>query len=242
MTPEDTTTGTLLGGRVTYTQPVRGFRSGIEPVLLAASIPAKTGQRVLEAGTGAGAGLLCLAARVPEIAGVGVEYDPAMAAIAERNFAANGFSGLQVACADIVGFRSPVPFDHAFSNPPYHTEAGAVSPVPARALAKLAMPNMIESWIKALAGVVRHHGTISLILPATRLDQALTGFGAAKCGAVQIRPLWPRPGKEAKLIIVQASRGRRSPLRLLPGIVLHKDQNGFTESAAAILEQGQILD
>ena len=59
----DTTEGTLLGGRVRYAQPARGYRTGIEPVLLAAAVPAVPGQAVLEAGTGAGAALLCLAAR-----------------------------------------------------------------------------------------------------------------------------------------------------------------------------------
>ncbi|HLB98700.1 MAG TPA: SAM-dependent methyltransferase, partial [Acetobacteraceae bacterium] len=58
------TEGHLLGGRVRYAQPREGFRSGIEPVMLAAAVPARTGERVLEAGSGAGAALLCLAARV----------------------------------------------------------------------------------------------------------------------------------------------------------------------------------
>ena len=33
-----------------YVQPRRGFRSSLEPVLLAAAIPARSGQRVLEGG------------------------------------------------------------------------------------------------------------------------------------------------------------------------------------------------
>ena len=45
----------LLGGRVPYVQPTHGHRSGIEPVLLAASIPARAGHMVLEGGAGAGA-------------------------------------------------------------------------------------------------------------------------------------------------------------------------------------------
>ena len=69
----DVTEGHLLGGRVRYAQPRVGYRTGIEPVLLAAAVAARAGERVLEAGCGAGAGLLCLAARVPGITGLGVE-------------------------------------------------------------------------------------------------------------------------------------------------------------------------
>jgi len=86
------TTGSLLAGRVVYSQPRRGFRSGIEPVLLAAAVPARAQERVIEAGCGAGAGLLCLAARLPGIGGLGIERDPALAALAARNIAANGWA------------------------------------------------------------------------------------------------------------------------------------------------------
>ena len=84
------TGGYLLGGRVRYAQPRQGFRSGIEPVLLAAAVPARAGERVLEGGTGAGAALLCLAARVPGVHGVGIERDGTLVSLARRNASANG--------------------------------------------------------------------------------------------------------------------------------------------------------
>ena len=90
------TRGNLLGGRVSYAQPARGFRSGIEPVLLAAAIPARPGERILEGGSGAGAALLCLAARVGQVQGVGIEQDPALASI-----------GAAVHFLDIGGIPAP---------------------------------------------------------------------------------------------------------------------------------------
>ena len=54
----------LLGGKVRLRQPRDGYRAAIDPVLLAASVPAKPGERVLDLGTGAGAAALCLMARV----------------------------------------------------------------------------------------------------------------------------------------------------------------------------------
>ncbi|MEL6264223.1 MAG: methyltransferase, partial [Pseudomonadota bacterium] len=55
----------LLGGRVGLTQPRQGYRAATDPVLLAAAVPAAAGETVLELGIGAGAAVLCLAARVP---------------------------------------------------------------------------------------------------------------------------------------------------------------------------------
>src|SRR5690242_14131068 len=106
----------LLGGRVRHAQPRRGFRSGIEPVLLAAAIPAKPGQRVLEGGCGAGAALLCLAARVATVRGVGIEQDPALVALARRNAADNERSGLTFIAGDVAADSDAGRFDHAFAN------------------------------------------------------------------------------------------------------------------------------
>ena len=82
--------GTLLGGRVRHAQPHLGHRTGLEPVLLAACVPARPGQRVLEGGTGVGSALLCLAVRVPGLVGRGIERDAVMAELARGTIAANG--------------------------------------------------------------------------------------------------------------------------------------------------------
>ena len=44
----------FLGGRLRIAQPRAGYRAGIDPVLFAASIPARAGQSVLELGCGSG--------------------------------------------------------------------------------------------------------------------------------------------------------------------------------------------
>src|SRR3984885_6816930 len=91
-----TTEGHLLGGRILYCQPALGFRSGIEPVLLAASIPARAREHVLGARTGAGAVLLCLAARVPGVCATGVEKESVMAELAVANARANRFPDISI--------------------------------------------------------------------------------------------------------------------------------------------------
>jgi hypothetical protein len=55
----------LLGGRIRLNQPAAGYRVAIDPVFLAAAVPAEPHQLVLDVGCGAGGAMLCLAARVP---------------------------------------------------------------------------------------------------------------------------------------------------------------------------------
>jgi tRNA1(Val) A37 N6-methylase TrmN6 len=64
----ETTEDFLLGGRVRLEQPAVGLRAAIDAVLLAAAIPARAPEAVLELGCGTGAALLCLAARLPGLA------------------------------------------------------------------------------------------------------------------------------------------------------------------------------
>jgi tRNA1Val (adenine37-N6)-methyltransferase len=239
---EAVTHGHLLGGRVRYAQPRRGFRTGIEPVLLAAAVPAQGGQRVIEGGTGAGAALLCFAARVPGLIGVGIERDPALAALAARNITANGFAErLSVLPADLAALPEAGYFDHACANPPWHDPAGTASLDEAREAAKRSNPELLPIWAGQLASRLRPGATLTLILPATLLSEGLSALAAARCASPIIFPLWPKPGRAAKLVLLQARKGGAGSCRVLPGLVLHRAEGGYTAEAEAILREGGAL-
>lgn len=236
-----TTTGTLLGGAVLLAQHEAGHRSGIEPVLLAALVPARPGQRVLEGGTGAGAALLCLARRVPDLIGVGIEQEPGMAALARSNFTDNAMPTLSVLEGDLAVVEACGPFDHAMANPPWHHPNTTLSADPARALARHARPGLMSLWAMRLARGLRHRGTLSFITGAGTLSECLAAFSAAGCGSHVIVPLWPRAGRACKLVLLQGVRGGRSPTRLLPGLVLHEGSGGYTEAAEDVLRGGHKI-
>lgn len=239
--PSALTAGHLLGGRVRYAQLRTGFRTGLEPVLLAAAVPARAGERVLEAGSGAGAGLLCLAARVPGVTGVGVERDAAQVAVAAANAAANGWNSLSFVAAEIERAEALGTFDHALSNPPYHAPEGTRSPQPEREAAKRRHESLLAEWAASLAARLHHGGTLTLILPAGVVPQALAALAAARCPARALLPLWPRTGQAAKLVLLQGVKDGRTPLRLLAGLVLHAEGGGFTAAAEAVLRDGTAL-
>jgi tRNA1(Val) A37 N6-methylase TrmN6 len=230
----------LLGGRLLYAQPAIGFRTGIEPVLLAASVPASAGERVVEAGTGAGAGLLCMMARVGGLTCIGIERDPAMAALARHNFDANGFGDACVECADLAAWRCATPYHHAFANPPWH-RGGTPSPEPRREQAKQAYAGLLEEWLKTLACGLRRRGTLSVIVPAGLAAEAIAAMQAAQCAEQTLIPLWPHARRAAKLVIVRGIRGGRGGTTLHPGLALHEAGGAYTQAARMILEDGEPL-
>lgn len=232
----------LLDGRVLLRQPARGFRAGLDAVLLAAAVPARPGERVLEAGSGSGAGFLCLAARVPGLRIVAVERQPALAALARENAVANGLdTQVEVVEGDIGDAalaRALGPFDHGFANPPYWS--GGTPPPTADRRAATHELQPLERWVRFLAAGLRHKGSVTLVLPAARFDAAAAALRAAGCGGLGLLPLWPRAGLAAKRVLLSGRAGDRGPARILPGLVLH-EAGGFSAAAERVLRGAEAL-
>ena len=236
------TDDTLLDGRVRLRQPRQGLRAGHDAVLLAAAIPAKPGQVVLEAGCGSGAAFLCLMARVPQLTIIAVERDPMLAALARDNAALNGWADrVTVIVGDVADavLRHALPrYDHAFANPPYWP-AGTPPPGALRAGATHADAVPLSAWAGLLATGLPMRGSVTLVLPAARFADGLAALAEAGCGSPALLPLWPRAGVAAKRVLLAARRGGKGPGRVLPGLVLHGEA-GPTAEADAALRGGAI--
>ena len=235
----DTIRSGFLGGRLSLAQPRRGYRAGMDAALLAAACDAKAGQRVVEAGCGAGAALLSAAVRRPESIFVGIERDPDALVLCRDNIAANGLSERVQALGGEVSRKLSAlglePFDAALANPPFFDDPDAIrGPAPEREGAWIA-DGGLEAWTRFLLKAVREGGTITLIHRADRLADilALLGKGA---GSFRIRPVQPFADEPAKRVLVRAVKTGKAPLALLPPFVLHDRSGGkHTEEADAIL-------
>ena len=148
----------------------------------------------------------CLAARVPGVHVVGVEQDGRVAALARENIAANGFPLATVDTCDVLDLAPGPRFDHAMANPPWHDPAGPASPSPGRDAAKRARPGLLPAWCAALARAVCPGGSLTVLVPAALVDQALGALAQAGCGDPHLLPLWPRAGQDAKLLLLRGVR------------------------------------
>lgn len=229
------THGTLLNGKVRYAQPRSGYRTGIEPVLLAAAVPAQPGDRVLEAGCGAGAGLLCLLWRVAGLHATGIELQPDLAAIARDNLADNGLHAT-VQVGDVTTASMPTPVEHAFANPPWHDPAATRPPNACRATATHG--SGLDDWIGALAAVAT--GTITLVLPAAAAAGAIRLLRVAGLERTGVTHLLPRAGRTGKIALVQGLVGG-VPGHRTATLILHREDGGYTEETDAVLRHGAGL-
>jgi tRNA1(Val) A37 N6-methylase TrmN6 len=236
---------TLLGGRVRLRQPERGYRVAIDPVLLAAAVPAAAGETVLDIGCGTGAAALCLARRIAGVRVTGIERERDLVRLANDNVLLNALGGL--VSAMVGDLLRPPPriepgtFHHVMANPPFLEAARATAPAdPGRAAAQLEGEADLAAWVRFALTMVRAKGTITFIHRADRIEQLLAQF-VGKAGEIVIFPLWSGAARPARRVIVRGRKGSLTPTRLMPGLVLHAAGGRYTEEADAVLRDGAAL-
>jgi tRNA1(Val) A37 N6-methylase TrmN6 len=234
------TEDTLLGGRVQLLQPSRGYRVAVDAVLLAAAIHAAAGERVLDLGAGVGAVGLCLAARIAECSVVGMEVQPALARLAERNAALNG-KGERVRTI-VHDLANPLPpdlglFDHVATNPPYLAAAVAdPSPDPSKALATVESSATLARWLAVATEAAKPAGTLLVIHRSDRLEEIVGHLVRLDWADVTIKRLPP-----AARVLVRARRSATAQRREAPPLVLHRPDGRYTDAAEAILRHAAPL-
>ncbi len=244
MSDDDLTHDAFLGGLLHLWQPRKGYRAGVDPVLLAATVNAVSGQRVLELGCGVGAAILCLDARVPGLKLTGVEREVRYAALAMRNGAA-----LEVVQADIAALPLDLrqrQFDHVLANPPYYQRRASVAAQDPAREAALGEVTPLETWVEVAAKRLAPRGQAHFIHRAERLPDLIRAL-PHDMGSIEVLPLAPREGRKAELIILRARKSGRGDFRLHAPLILHegqshRDGDQYTARVRAALRSGAALE
>ncbi|MBM3602407.1 MAG: methyltransferase [Alphaproteobacteria bacterium] len=235
----------LLDNRLKLWQPCRashGYRFNSDSVLLAASVLAQDGQQVLELGCGVGAAALCLLHRLPLVHVVAMEIDSALASLAARNAIENRMSArlrLMVGDATVPPLPHRPMVDHVMLNPPYFDPRRERLGRAAQARFQ-PWDQPLASWLEPAVARLKQGGTLTLIYPSNRLDEALAAIPAG-VGDIVILPLLSKPGIAKRMMVQAVAGGNAHHKTHLPGLLLHEDDGRFTQQAEAILRHGQGL-
>lgn len=245
---DDLTHDDFLGGKIRVWQPRKGYRAGVDPVILAASVPAKPRQSILELGCGVGVASLCLAARVPGLSITGVEMQEDYAALARRNAIENKLP-CDIVTADLrslpVSLRQ-LRFDHVIMNPPYFDRASGTAAANVGRDLALSGDTPLADWIVVGARRVGPRGYLTLIQRMERLPEVLAAL-EGRLGAMIVRPIAGRGTKAPELFLLQARQEGRTAFRMAPTLIMHEgsahlaDKESYASAVSDVLRNGAEL-
>lgn len=241
---EQATRDLILGDRLVLNQPARGHRAGSDAVLVAAAVPARSGDTVIDFGSGVGTAGLAVAMRVAGVQAVLVEIDPVLAGFAATNIEENGLSA-RVVRGDVGGLgnglEDGLAAEHIVSNPPYNAPGGRAPRDETTARARIAPEGLLDAWMRAAMRVLVPGGTITFIHRPEALAEILAAL-ENRFGGVVLRFVHGSGDAPAIRVLVQARKARRAPLKVLPPLVLNALEGGFTPEAEALHRRLAALD
>ncbi|MGD9295700.1 MAG: methyltransferase [Roseobacter sp.] len=242
---QDLTRDAFLGGKLHLLQPRCGYRAGVDSVLLAATVPAQPGDRVLDLGCGVGTAALCLGARVKGLKLTGVEVQADYAALAREN----GRGGFEVVTADLTDMPLELrqrQFDHVLANPPYYDRAAGRAATDSGREAALGESTPLTDWVRVAAKRLAPKGYAHFIHRVERLPEILNTM-TGRLGSIEVLPLCPRIKRPAELVIVRGRKNGRGAFRLHAPLILHegathgRDADSYVPRVKAALRDGAAL-
>ncbi|MBQ9738232.1 MAG: methyltransferase [Alphaproteobacteria bacterium] len=237
---ENTTVDDFLGGLIKLRQPKIGYRATSDAVMVAAAVPAKEGETILDVGCASGIVGLCIGARVPNLSITGVEIQPELVELACQNAALNG-QNLTVIEADIskkVPELHGIQFHHVVTNPPFYTETPARQSRQVEMAYKQVVP--LKKWIDFCLRHLRAKGTFTIIHRAESVPEILSLLNG-RLGGIRLIPIWPKQGVNPKRVIIQGIMNSKKPFEIHSGFVMHHHDDTRTDEAERIMREGVSL-
>jgi tRNA1Val (adenine37-N6)-methyltransferase len=218
----------FMEGRLRMIQSTKGYRFSIDAVLLSQFVTTGPGDRVVDLGAGCGVIALMLLRTRDVHRVICLEIQPGLAEQASRNAALNGFEDrMSVILGDI---RHP-PLtasiaDVVVCNPPYRPpRSGKTNPHPEKAIARHEIMASLNDVLGAAGRLLKPKGRITMVYPAARLAELLVKMRSFDFEPKKMRINYPDMTGEAKLVFVEAIRGGKAGLKVLPPLL---DQGDFS--------------
>ena len=220
---KELTKNKFLGNKLEIFQFADGYRGNMDSVLVAASVTAESGQKVLELGCGNGVALCCLLHRVDGLEVYGIEVDRKVADLCRRNVILNKFKA-KIFNGDIatsIRELKSLSFDHVFMNPPYFKKNSVKkSPNPSSNQAKVETVPLSE-WFSVARKRCKPKGKITIIQRVERLPEIIECL-SSHLGQVTVQPISSFKDSSPKTIIVQATKNSSAAFTLLSPKTVHK--------------------
>ena len=229
----------FLEGSIIVYQPKKGFRFGIDSILLAHFLNLKPQDLVLEVGAGSGIISLIALKRFPKAKIFALELESIFIECLKRNILENKLQEkLFIIKGDIKTplFKSGI-FDVIFSNPPYFkSKSGRKSPYEIENIARRDVEFELDEFLKKVSSLLKNKGKFYLVFTALRLAELIYLLKKNKLEPKLLRLVYSYPGSEAKLVLLLAIKNAKEEIRILSPLYIYNSPKGnYTEEVKNML-------
>ena len=238
---EDERLDYLLAEKLRIIQSPSVFAFSLDAVLLArfVYVPIQKGN-LIDLCSGNGVIPLFLSVRTKgNITGVEIQerlYDMAVRSI--------GYNGLKDRINMIHGDIKEMPaslghgkFDVVTCNPPYFTTPSVeeINPNEHLAIARHEILCTLEDAIKASSQLVKQGGKVAFVHRPGRLIDIITLMRQYRLEPKRIQFVYPKQGKDANILLVEAIKDGSPDLKILPPLFVYQDDGEYTPEIKGIL-------
>jgi len=234
----DASLDSFLDGKLKIYQPIKGYRAGIDSVILAASVKDYKGCNILDAGCGVGVISYCIAFRCKNVNIIGIEKNKEYYSLAKKslklnklesniNFINKNFLSVTKSQTDII-----------VSNPPWFRKNSTY--VSKNILLNEAKIESLDltTWIKKVWENLSDKGEYYTIFPFNRIKE-LTGILKKYFKVIKIYPLCSFKELPPNRAIIYAKKTAIKYQYLeFDKIIIHKADKTFMDNINDLLHKG----
>ncbi|NLL92562.1 MAG: tRNA1(Val) (adenine(37)-N6)-methyltransferase [Clostridiales bacterium] len=210
------------------------FCFGMDAVLLSGFAQVKTGEKVLDLGTGTGIIPILLEGKTEGKHFCAIEIQEESADMARRSVALNCLEEkIDIINGDIKEASSifgRASFDVVTTNPPYMNDNhGLKNPDLPKAIARHEVLCTLEDVVREAAAVLKDKGRIYMVHRPHRLIEIITTMKEYKLEPKRIKMVHPFIDKDANMVLIEATKGGNPFLKVEKPLIVYKEVGKYTD-------------
>ncbi|UCD77002.1 MAG: tRNA1(Val) (adenine(37)-N6)-methyltransferase [Desulfobacterales bacterium] len=235
------TTDTFFDGKIQVMQSRAGYRFSIDAVLLAFHAGPRSGDKILDLGTGCGIISMIMAVRAPDIRIFAIEVQPELAGLAKANVNQNQLEDrIEVMLTDMKLLKPEMtdgPADLIVCNPPYRKPgSGRINPAQQRAVARHEIKVTLNDILETARRMLRTAGRFVTIYTAERATDVLLRMRSERIEPKFMRMIHSSQKADAKLVLIEGVKDGRAGLIVAPPLIIYDDNGAYTKEVKAMFE------
>ena len=233
MIKADETVDDLMLNNLRLIQKRTGFRFTLDSVLVAHFATVKTGDQIVDLGTGTGVIPFILSTRASKVRITGIEIQENLAEMATRSVQLNNLiEVIKIIKGDFRGIHKKLGggiFNLVTTNPPYWSpQEGEVSPVESRAVSRHEITSSLKDVVECASKLLNYQGRFALIYPVDKLLTLFELLRSVHLEPRKIRFIHSFRERPARLLLLEARKNVPAELKVMPPLIIYEKPGQYS--------------